>query len=163
VPAIAAVQARALRSAYADLLEPEALADLDPAALEPAWDDAVRRPPSARHRVLVACSGAAVVGFAAVRPSPEPDAEADEAELAVLAVDPAHQRAGHGSRLLSAATSTVRDAGARSLVTWSPALDEARRGFLTSAGMVLDGARRTYATSDGRRVSEVRLAAALSQ
>jgi len=165
VPAIAAVQTRALRAAYADILDPEVLAELSAGALEPSWTSEVgrRQSPSARHTVLVACSGSTVVAVAAIRPSEEPDADGDDGDLAVLAVDPAHQRAGHGSRLLSAVVAHLRETGVTRLVAWSPATDEARRGFLTSAGMVPDGARRTYETSDGRRVTEVRLSAALAE
>ncbi len=161
--AVGGVQARAMRSAWGDLLDPAALDALTPQALAPVWEDAIRTAPSARYAVLVACSGATVVGFAAVRPAGDPDAGEDDGELAVLLVDPLHQRAGHGSRLLSAAVARLRDAGVTRLLAWSPEPDTARTGFLVSAGMVLDGARRTYETDDGRPVSEVRLTAALAE
>lgn len=161
VPAIAAVQARALRAAYADLLDPQALAQLSPAVLHGPWEAAVIRPPTPGHVVLVACAAGAVVGVAAVAPSPDPDATAADGELTVLVVDPAHHRVGHGSRLLAAAVDLLAGAGAASVRTWTPATDEPRRGFLASAGLAPDGARRIYETSDGRRVSEVRLTASL--
>lgn len=160
-PAIAAVQTRALRAAYADILEPQALADLSPSAIQGPWREAISRPPTGEHAVLVACAAGAVVAVAALGPSPDPDATATDGELSVLAVDPAHCRVGHGSRLLAAAVDMLREAGSSSVRAWTPATDEPRRAFLAGAGLAPDGARRIYQTSDGRRVSEVRLVASL--
>lgn len=133
VGAIGAVHARSWRRAYADLLPVEVLAALDPSALARAWAAAVASPPSPGHRVVVACAGSTVVGFAAV------DAAG---ELVALLVDPAHQRRGHGSRLLSAAVDHLRAVGASPVVAWCPLDDLPRRAFLTSAGLAPDGAWR---------------------
>jgi ribosomal protein S18 acetylase RimI-like enzyme len=162
-PAIAAVQERAWRAAYADVLPERTLAALRPDALVPVWERAVREPPTRRHAVLVALTGSMVVGFAAVEPNPDPDAADDEAQLAVLAVDPAHLRAGHGSRLLSAVVAHLRDVGLTSLTAWTPERDLPRVRFLASAGMLPDGARRTYARPGGGSVVEVRYAADIGE
>ncbi|MFN0283865.1 MAG: N-acetyltransferase family protein [Kineosporiaceae bacterium] len=159
--AIGAVQARAWRAAYAGILEPSALERLTADALAEPWHDAVCRPPTGRHAVLVACAGSTVVGFAAVAPSTDPDAGEHDGALVVLAVDPAHRGAGHGSRLLSASADTLRSGGARTVRAWVPDDDEPLRAFLASAGAVPDGARRTYAAQDGREVVETRLSATL--
>ncbi len=172
--AMGSVQSRAWRSAYRDLLPEAVLAQLDPQPLAERWRVAVERPPSPRHRVLVACSGAAVVGFVAIGPGTDPDAQPQDGEITALIVDPMHQRAGHGSRLLSAAVATLRETGSTGVVTWVPVGDEPRRAFLQGAGMVPDGARRSYrsgsdgsdSSSDGAgngsEVTEVRLTAALA-
>lgn len=162
VAAIGAVQARAWRAAYAEVLGAATLDRLTPEALADGWRDAVTRPPTSRHAVLVACSGSTVVGFAAVAPSPDPDAGPDDGDLLVLAVDPAHRNAGHGSRLLAASTDTLRSAGVRTLRSWVPDDDAALRDFLASAGARPDGARRAFRTEDGRQVAQSRLSAALS-
>jgi GNAT superfamily N-acetyltransferase len=160
-PAIAAVQARAWRMAYGNLL-PEATFDaLTPEALLPAWQRSVAAPPSRRHQVLVAVEDDILVGFAAVGPSEDKDAEDGVAQLAVLAVDPMHQRTGHGSRLLSAVVDSAREQGFTALTAWIPEGDLAREAFLGSAGMVLDGARRTYEGAPGTPVAEVRWTAVL--
>lgn len=159
--AIGAVQARAWRAAYADLLDAAALDRLTGDALAGPWHDAVTAPPSRRHSVLVACAGSTVVGFAAVGPSPDRDAGPDDGALLVLAVDPAHRGAGHGSRLLAASADTLRDTGVSSLRAWVPDDDTALHAFLVSAGAAPDGARRTLTRQDGRTVGETRLAAAL--
>jgi ribosomal protein S18 acetylase RimI-like enzyme len=160
--AIGAVQARAWRIAYGNLLPEPALAALTPEALTPVWERAVRTPPSAVHGVLVAVGDDLVVGFAAAGPSADPDAGEQEGQLAVLAVDPAHQRQGHGSRLLSAVVAHLRDAGMTSMTAWVPEGDLARTRLLTTAGMVLDGARRTFAGPDDSQVAEIRLSAELA-
>jgi GNAT superfamily N-acetyltransferase len=157
VPAIAAVQARAWRAAYADLLDPGTLDRLTPEALAGPWREAVTQPPSPRHAVLVALADDLVVGFAAAAPSEDADAGADDGELVALAVDPAHQHAGHGSRLLAAAADHLRDAGLRSVAAWTPAGDAPRRAFLASAGLREDGATRDYQDRD---LTEVRYSAA---
>ena len=161
--ALGAVQARCWRSQYADLLPAAALAGLTPAALADSWREAIVRPPTPRHRVLVACSGPTVVGFVAISPAADPDTGPADGELAALLVDPAHQRSGHGSRLLSAAVDALRANGSTGVVSWVPATDRPRQAFLVSAGMVLDGARRSVRDEDDREVTEVRLTAALAE
>ena len=160
---ISAVQARAWRMAYGNLLPAPTLAALTPQALLPAWRRAVAEPPSARHAVLVAVADDIVVGFAAVGPSDDPDATASDGQLAVLAVDPVHQRAGHGSRLLSAVVEHLRTHGFSALTAWIPEGDLARTAFLRSAGMLPDGARRGYEGADQVTVAEVRFSADLAQ
>ena len=160
VPAVAAVHARAWRAAYAGLLDAGTLAALTPEALEEAWRAAITAPPSPRHAVLVALTDDLVVGFAAVAPSEDADAADGDGELVALAVDPLHQRGGHGSRLLSAATDRLRDDGFTAVTAWTPAPDGPRRAFLASAGLLADGASRTYA---GQDLVELRYAADLPE
>ena len=157
--AIGAVQARAWRQAFGALPAVDAL---DETELARSWRRAVADPPSPRHGVLVATSRGTVVGFVAVAPASDPDLGTDIGEIAVLAVDPAHQNAGHGSRLLSAAVAALRETGSTGVVAWLPLPDAVVRNFLVSAGMVADGARRTLAAADGSTVTQLRLTAALS-
>jgi ribosomal protein S18 acetylase RimI-like enzyme len=157
--AVAAVQSRAWRRAFGALLAPDAM---DAAGLAEVWASAIGAPPSPRHTVLVATAGGTVVGFVAVAPAGDPDLGAEVGEIVVLAVDPAHQRAGHGSRLLAAATDTLREAGFTGAVVWLPLPDAVMQNFFTSAGMVVDGARRTLGAPDGSTVTQARLSAALA-
>jgi ribosomal protein S18 acetylase RimI-like enzyme len=161
--AIAAVQARAWRLAYGNLLPATTFAALTPEALFPAWQRVVTEPASPRHAVLVAVADDIVVGFATVGPSPDPDASDLDGQLGVLAIDPAHQRAGHGSRLLSAVVEHLRDSGLSALTAWVPEVDLARTAFLSSAGMLPDGARRSFEGIAEAGVTELRLAADLDQ
>ena len=159
--AVAAIMARSYRSDYADALPASMLAELTPEVLVPGWSGAIGSPPSPGHRVLVACSGATVVGYAAVGPSPDEDAGAQDGELLALEVDPMNRRAGHASRLLAAAADLLRDQNMLAVRTWLLDDDQARRAFLTSAGLVDDGARRRYADADLALV-QVRFSALLS-
>ncbi|MFI7587656.1 GNAT family N-acetyltransferase [Spongisporangium articulatum] len=161
--AIAAVQSRGWRAAYAGLLPEDVLEALDAAALTPSWREAVLAANGTRNALLVAVSDDIVVGFATAGPSDDGDAGEGDGLLAVLVVDPAHQRAGHASRLLSAAADHLREQGLTVVRAWSPELDYARRTFLTSAGMEPDGATRGYLGAEGREVVELRLAASLGE
>lgn len=158
-PLISAVQARAWRTAYGNLLPEQTLAALTPQALLPAWQRSVMQPPSARHAVLVAVADDIVVGFAAVGPSEDRDATDTDGQLAVLAVDPLHVRNGHGSRLMSAVVDHLRSHRLSTLSVWVPEGDLARRSFVESVGMLADGARRTHAGAGDTTVAELRFSA----
>jgi GNAT superfamily N-acetyltransferase len=167
--AIGAVQLRSWRLGYAGVLPDELLAGLTAQQLAVGWDRAVTAPPTARHTVLVACAGSTVVGLAALGPSADGDASPADGEVVALEVDPAHRRAGHGSRLLAAVADTARTRGFTALRVWVPSTDDGRRAFLESAGLRPDGARRRLRAAPDERpdavgdveVREVRLAAAL--
>jgi GNAT superfamily N-acetyltransferase len=135
---------------------------LDPGDLAMVWASGILNPPTTGHRLLVAVEGADVVGYAAIGPSQDPDAEAGTGELLALEVDPEQQRLGHGSRLLAAAIDHAGAGGLGTVLVWCPLDDEARRGFLQSAGWAPDTAYRDLAVGsapDGsdRLVREVRL------
>jgi GNAT superfamily N-acetyltransferase len=163
--AIGAVQARAWSASYAEVLPAAALAELDPGAVASRWAEALRRPPSARHRVIVALERNDVVGFAAVAPSDDPDADlVADAELVVLAVHPDHTGAGHGSRLLAAVVDTCRSDGFTRLTAWLLGQDDAQRRFLESAGWAPDGAHREMVADDAAPpLRQVRLHTSLEE
>ena len=150
VDAVGAVQHRAWTTDYREVLPEGMLADLTPELLAEQWRQAVTGPPS-DGRVLVACSGATRVGFAAVDGG---------GEIVALWVDPAHQRRGHGSRLLAAVADTARAQGTAVLSIWCPLPDEPRRRFLVSAGFEADGGLRELGW-DGSTLREAHLVAAL--
>ena len=146
--AIARVQLRAWRASHAGLLGADVLEQLDVQAVRAQWERAITAPPSASHRVLVACDGPRVVGFAASAPVEH------GIEVVALEVDPDHQRGGHGSRLLTACVDLAREHGAVHLQTWVLDDDAAREQFLAAAGLGPDGARRELgvgADGDGTR------------
>jgi len=159
--AVAAIMARSYRSDYSGVLPAAMLAQLTPEVLVPGWASAIGSPPTPGHRVLVACSGTTVIGYAAVGPSPDPDSDPRDGELLALEVDPTNRRAGHASRLLAAVADLLREQQMVALRTWLLDGDQARMAFLTSAGLVDDGARRRYPDPDLSLV-QVRLSARLS-
>ena len=142
--AITRVQLRAWRLSHAHALGEDVLANLDAEAIRAQWTAAVESPPSPAHRVLVACDGPRVVGFAATAPD-----DGGGVELLALEVDPDHQKGGHGSRLLAACVDLAREDGARSIVTWILDDDPAREQFLAGSGLGPDGAVRALAIAGG--------------
>ena len=161
--AVGLVQAAVWRAAYGTVLSPEVVERFDPSSFARVWRDSLNAPPSPRHVLLVGCAGEQVVGFAAVGPSADRDADETSGEMLALGVHPDARRSGHGSRLLNAAVDTLRGKGFSSMSVWLLARDEGTRKFLTAAGLAPDSAfRDRVIDADGSIVREVRLTADLS-
>ena len=159
---VASVNVRSWRLRFADVIPAAALAGMDAGDIAMVWASGILNPPTPGHRLLVAVDNDHVVGYAAIGPSQDPDADGETAELLALEVDPDHLREGHGSRLMAASVDHLRAAGMTELVSWCPVHDEARRAFLQSAGWGPDSAFRDVvvgAAEDGTDVvvREVRL------
>ncbi|MEE6280293.1 GNAT family N-acetyltransferase [Georgenia sunbinii] len=130
------------------------LAAIDTAAVRARWLEGISKPPSAQHRVLAACDGSLVVGFAAYAPAaavelPAAGPVTDAVEILALEVVADHTRHGHGSRLLAACVDLATDAGAGTLLTWATDDDDPRTRFLHSAGFAPGGLRRELPTPGG--------------
>lgn len=159
---IADLQLKIWRADYAALLPTGALEALSPIEATEQWAAAIATPPTAAHAVLVALEGNQLVGFAATAPSTDPDFEAGSAgELLLLLVATEHRRSGHGSRLMAAAMSGLRDAGCTSATAWLLAGDLVLREFLEGAGWALDGAQRELEAAEP--VKQVRLQTDLAE
>ena len=163
--AITAIQLAAWGRSHAELLGPRVLGQLDAAAMTASWRVAITAPPGPGYRVLVACAGPRVVGFAAVAPVPPDDQEPTSGGLLLaLEVAPGDQRAGHGSRLLAAVVDLLRLDGARHLSTWVLTDDEARIRFLSQSGLGPDGTMRNLTSAappEGFEAREARWVAEL--
>jgi len=165
-PAIAGCQVRAWRELYASVLPANVLEDLDDEAIAAAWTVALDKPGDARNRVLVALERATVRGFAVTAPAADPDADpVADGEIVEFSIDPAHRRAGHGSRLLQACADTMRADRFTRAVWWLPTTGDALREFVTGTGWSADGAHRELDLhGDGRvRLKQVRLHSALTE
>lgn len=159
-PAIAAVQVRAWRTSYADLLPAEVLESLDAEQIAAGWHASLTRPADARNRVLIALERNLVTGFAITGPCGDPDCDpVSDGEITDLTVDPHQRSAGHGSRLMQACVETLQADRFTRAVTWLAATDDQTRAFLTPAGWAPDGAHRTLdLTGDGSvTLKQVRL------
>lgn len=141
-PAVGLVQAAVWSEVYAGLLPPEMTVNFQPQSFATVWRGSLEAPPSTAHRLLVACAGEQVVGFSAIGPSSDRDADAGDGEILVLGIHPQARRVGHGSRLLNASIDTARGAGFRALGVWLPGRDQLTRRFLVAAGFAPDGAFR---------------------
>jgi GNAT superfamily N-acetyltransferase len=114
-------------------------------------------------RVLVALERADLRGFALVHPSYDPDSDqVADGEVGEFVIGAAHQRAGHGSRLLQAAMDTLAADKFTRAVWWVTAGDDALRAFVTESGWEPDGAHRELATENGSTVKQVRLHTSLA-
>lgn len=163
-PAIGEVQATVFRAEYAEVLAQEVLDQLEGPRFATVWRQSLQAPPTTTHRVLVACAGEQVVGFAALGPAPDDDpaAPSDAGELLVLAVHPQARRQGHGSRLLNAVADTLRAVDRAAVLAWVPATAETTRAFLALGGLDPDGAWRDRVVgADEQTLREVRVWAAL--
>jgi GNAT superfamily N-acetyltransferase len=156
--AIVRVQLAHWRQAYAGTVPAAELDALDPDELVERWTTIVASPKDARVRLLVALERAEVRGYALVHPSYDPDSDqVADGEVAELVVDPAHQRAGHGSRLLQAAVDTLTADRFVRAVWWVDTTDDVLRRFVTESGWEPDGAHRELAGESGSTVKQVRL------
>lgn len=128
-----------------------------------SWADAITRPPLANHRVLVATDGEGeIVGFTALGPSEDPDAEPTDGLVAQFCVHPAKANLGHEDRLLHAAADTLRADGFERATWWLRADDDATRAVLTESGWSPDGAHQEVGDEDERvRIKLIRLHTAL--
>jgi GNAT superfamily N-acetyltransferase len=164
---IARIQLTTWRSAYADLLPPEVLADLDSTETEREWRQTVLSGPAS---VLVATEGRWTVGLCAAGPAPEPETlaadgtpPADAATVALvstLLVEPRWGRRGHGGRLLAAMAQRLAAGGATRGITWIPEADTASLAFFRGVGWNPDGTVRTL-DAGGRPIRELRLTGTL--
>ncbi|MBP2338410.1 GNAT family N-acetyltransferase [Saccharothrix coeruleofusca] len=166
VAEIARIHRDTWRTAYADLLPPEVLADLDVSRTAPRWAEAV-----AHGQVLVATEGRWIVGFclAGLAPDEEvaaadgtlPEDAATTALVSTLLVEPRWGRRGHGGRLLATAAEALRDRGATRGIAWIPEADKASTAFYRSAGWTADGTVRTL-DAGGRPLREIRVSGVLT-
>ena len=157
---IGEIQVAAWRTSYAGLLPVDVLADLNPAQFAAQWRAALLAPGEARNRVMVALAGRTLVGFAAITPSDDPDADPQrDALIAELAIKPEATRAGHGSRLLNAVVDTIRADGFSRVTVWVNSTDDVLRAFYTEAGWAPDGAHRELDLygDESVRIKQIRL------
>nr|WP_306238482.1 MULTISPECIES: GNAT family N-acetyltransferase [unclassified Ornithinimicrobium] len=163
-PAVGLVQATVWSHTFADRVPQEVLDTFEAPAFGSVWRRSLANPPSPLHRLLVACAGDQVVGFAAIGPAEVTDESVSDTdgELLVLAVHPEARRDGHGSRLLNAAADTLRAGDRTAVLAWLLADDEQSRAFTDVAGLAPDGAwRERVVGPGGETVREIRVRAEL--
>ncbi len=131
-----------------------------------AWESAITKPPLAQFRVWVAVGEVPgsqrgkVVGYCAVGPSPDEDAEVTDAEIGEFAIDPSARGQGHGSRLLNAVAGGLAADGFETASIWLITSADQCRSFFTAAGFAADGAHRV---SDSVNLKQVRLTTRLAE
>ncbi len=164
---IARLQVETWRSAYANLLPPEVLDELDPAASEQQWRHALTAGPAT---VVLATEGDWTVGFCAAGLAPEQEATSADGDpppdlptlvlISTLLVEPRWGRRGHGGRLLGTMARRFAAVGASRGICWVPEADEASMAFFRGVGWDPDGTVRTL-DAGGRPLRELRLSGSL--
>lgn len=139
------IQVAAWQKAFAGVLPAAVLAGLEEHTFAENWRVAISSPPSDKHRMLTACAGPAIVGFAALAPAPQ---TRETGEIVALEVDPPHTRQGHGSRLLAACTDILTETGTTHVRAWALEGDHTRADFLSAAGLEPLGIRRVLEIGD---------------
>ncbi len=148
LPAIGRLHATSRHHAYADLVTPEALAQVSPASQEVVWRSrwAEMRAAAAHGRAFVALLAerdGEPVGFAVAFVLPHPDG-GSQAELSALHVLPDHHGSGVAQRLMTAVASGLE--AWRVDVAHLLVLDgnERAQAFYRRTGWVLRGAAGTH-------------------
>jgi len=132
VRAIAEVQVRAWRWAYADIVADEDMPTVD--AREARWRDIDL------DGTVVWDQDGAIAGFASVGASPDDDAGPSTGAVYALYVDPPAQGAGVGAALLEDAVDRLRDGGRQTATLWVFTANGHARGFYEARGWRRDGA-----------------------
>jgi ribosomal protein S18 acetylase RimI-like enzyme len=166
--ALARIQVAAWRRSFAGIVPSELLDRLTGDEAEGAWRDrwreAITNPPTSRHRVLAAVTGAPgreVAGFASVGPATDADRwPGTDAEVYELRISPERVGQGHGSRLVQAVADTLTEDGFHTISLWALEADAALLDFLGPAGWAADGARGELDV--GTSVPVIRLHTAIS-
>jgi ribosomal protein S18 acetylase RimI-like enzyme len=140
---IAAVHVRSWRAAYRGFVPDDFLARLSVADRAAAWREQLVDEASGQ-RTIVAQSGDALVGFAAVGPTRDPFASPGTGEVYAVYVDPDEWRRGIGSSLLTQAVEDLRSRGYTSATLWVLAANDIGRRFYERNGWQMEGARQTY-------------------
>ena len=139
---IARVHAHAWEAAYRGLLSDEVIRT-HARKRRSWWASYLSRLPENEH-VLVAVGDGRIVGFASARPSPDEDAEADQAEVGGLYVEPDAWGRGIGGALLETLLEQLRADGFKSATLWVLAENSGARRFYERRGWALSGAERVH-------------------
>lgn len=150
---LAAIQRRSWQQQFPADVATHILGHVDLADMTQSWQAAITRPPLAKFRVLVAVEEGRPVGFAAVGPADDPDADpAQDALVGEFIIDPPAQHHGHGSRLLNAVADTLRADGFTRATWWVRSNDDRLRALLQSSGWAADGAHQSVGTEEDAAV-----------
>lgn len=136
---------------------------MNPDEMTQAWAEAIASPPLATYRVLVALDDQRhPVGFAAIGPADDPDAQPTDGLVAEFCVRPAHLHNGHTDRLMHAAVDTLRADGFTRATWWIRTTDDLLRCLLTESGWAADGAHQEIGDDDETiRIKQIRMHTAL--
>lgn len=150
--AVGALHCRSRSAAYAGVLSAETLDRVSAQTLGEWWAERWKWERET-HRLTVAETGGAIVGFTYVGPSETPEC----AELYAIHVDPELIGTGLGRRLMTNALVELADVGGERAVLWVLEANERARLFYDRGGWRPDGGVRVEAVN-GEPVPQLRYA-----
>jgi GNAT superfamily N-acetyltransferase len=153
--AMADLNVRAWREAFAGALHPEVLEAQDPGRLRRWWEEAL--PSTEPAFTGVAIEDGRVVGF--VHAGPPRDADLDPGrfhEIWGLYVDPGRARRGIGSALLAWAVAAIEAGPWEAATLWTLRDVAATRCFYEAMGWRADGAEKVQRSASGHPLPQVR-------
>jgi GNAT superfamily N-acetyltransferase len=143
VETIVAIHVAGFRAVNSPHLSPEAADRMTPERSAASWRGLIESPPT-RGTVLVAENDHKVIGATAAGPSRDPGAEADDAEMYALYVDPRYWGEGCGATLDAAARGHLADRGFGDAILWVLEENDRARRFYEREGWSADGGRRDH-------------------
>jgi len=165
---IARIQRRTWHVAYTELLDEQALAQLDSTEVEQGWTATVEHPDTEVH---LAIEAETIVGYCVAGPGPNEEIAAADGSLPEdadtvgliggLLVEPRWGRRGHGGRLLATAAQWLRQQDITRGVTWVAQSDSATLDFFRRAGWNPDNTVRTLDAGE-RTIREIRITGTLA-
>ena len=140
VSGIACVHVRSWQVAYRGHVPDDFLESLDVEKRASMWREVAQDP---RKIIVVAEeSEANIVGFSALSPSRDPDADPGTAEVSAIYVHPEKWAKGIGQALLAASLTEVRKREFNQLTLWVLAANQQARSFYEKFGFIQDGATK---------------------
>lgn len=152
--AVAEVHVASWQAAYAGILDPAFLAGLSVERREESWRQVLS---VGESELMLGVADGAVVGFASIGPSRDPDAPAARAELWALYVDPRCWSTGAGRQLWQAAYARLRSQGFLSVSLWVLERNARAINFYSSAGFTIEAGSEKEFELGGATVREVRM------
>ncbi len=153
--AIARVHVASWQSAYGGIMSDEYLAALSVERNIGAWRETILNPRSSAHTLVMEFEGA-IVGFAGVGPSRDPDAVASlSGEIYAIYVLEDHWGRGAGARLHRAAVDVLRNEGFETVTLWVLVDNHRARRFYQRMGLAADSLEKVEEIG-GRQCRQVR-------
>ncbi|MGH7794321.1 MAG: GNAT family N-acetyltransferase [Candidatus Binatia bacterium] len=151
---ISFVHVRSWQVAYRGHMPDEFLHGLDAGKRTPMWRELTQNP---EKIVFVAEDREGdIVGFSALGPSRDADAEPNTAEVSAIYVHPEKWRMGTGRALLSVSVDEARKHEFDQVTLWVLEANQRARSFYESFGFLPDGAMKDDDQGKGFAVREVR-------
>lgn len=142
-PRIADVHVRGWQIGYRGLLPQSLLDALDAAQRVPRWTATVQQAAWPASGTLVAEDAGELLGFADLRPTPDPDQDPSAVgEITSFYVAPDAWGQGIGRSLMAASVRTMSDAGFSAATLWVLDTNVRAIAFYEAAGWLCDGATR---------------------